>query len=381
MTTTPSSTTPSTTAEQPATTAPRQALVYRPDSAVFWVFVAALLLGSVGTALVLGRAFLESIDTELRLAPLWLAAFAVLVWIIGKFDPFRATRPYRQALFAATALGGTAAMSMVYGANLTYDDVLLRIVSPQTLTDWSSALRAPVIEEAAKGMCAALILVLCATALHRVSHALLVGMFVGLGFEIIEDLHFAGQAAIAGLDGDAAGISNTVIVRFAAALPSHWSYTGLTAVAVLLLLPTFSERARWGWGRRLGVAAALLVTAWFLHFWFDMPLYPLTVTGMYLYLAKFPVCLVLFLAIAWWLIRDERAVVEERIAAGRARGALADVDEEVLDSLPTLRRRRALRKQAKRAGGRAAKRAVRAAQARALDLIQAMDAPQAASGE
>ncbi|HET7739720.1 MAG TPA: PrsW family intramembrane metalloprotease, partial [Mycobacterium sp.] len=68
---------------------------------------------------------------------------------------------------------------------------------------------------------------------------------------------------------------------------------------------------------------------------------------------------------------DERHWVIDRIARGRESGTLTDVDQAVLDSLPTLKARRQLRKAAKRSGGKRAAKAVAAQQAQALDLIQA----------
>ena len=110
------------------------------------------------------------------------------------------------------------------------------------------------------------------------------------------------------------------------------------------------------------LALPLMATASFMHFFWDSP-----IGGGFV---KIAVTLVVFLIPVWWLLRFERQWVTERIAAGRSDGTLAAVPDDVLDSLPTRKARRALRKQARRSGGRRAKKAMRQAQNDALELVQ-----------
>ncbi|WP_234787814.1 PrsW family intramembrane metalloprotease [Mycolicibacterium novocastrense] len=238
------------------------------------------------------------------------------------------------------------------------------VLTPETFTDWEAALTAPIIEEASKALCAAVVLVLGAHVLNRISHALMVGMFVGFGFDLMEDLSYAANSALQDLDSDMAGAGGNLVVRFFTAVPAHWTYTALTSVGVLLLLPSFRDRERWSTGRRLAIACGLLLSGPLLHFTWNAPgpvaAMPLKMLGS----------LAFFLVVAALLLRDERRWVIARIEAGRASGELATIGEDVLDSLPTRRRRRALRKSAKRSGGRAAAKAVKAQQRAALDRIQ-----------
>lgn len=348
----------------------RTPVVYRPESAVFWVYVAALTIGSYVLVTSLGQAFHETMDAHLQLGAIWAAFLAGLVWLILRFDPFRSVRPYPQGLVAGTALGGTVATVMAMNGNGALQGVLGRVLDPDVLTRWSAALTAPVIEESSKGLCAVLILVLCAAVFHRISHALLVGMFVGLGFDISEDLLYSTKGALSSLDSDIAGASGDLGVRIFTAIPSHWAFTSLFAVGALLLLPTFAGRSAWPRGRRMATAAVLMASAWFMHFFWDAPVSD--DAGLAAMLGKMAVNLALFLLLTTWLLRDERRWVADRIEAGRRIGHL-ESDDAIVDSLLTRRRRRRLQRQARRSTGRSAAKSVRLRQRAALDDIQASD--------
>lgn len=344
-------------------------VVYRPESAVFWVFVVSLIVGTLALLDDSGPIIRATLDAHLDLAWLWLLFIVFMVWLIFRFDPFRAGRQYPQALVAGFALGGTTAIAMAMNGNGGLGQLWSLVLSPETLTDWSASLTAPFIEEASKAVCAAVILVLGAHALHRISHALMVGMFVGFGFDLMEDLSYAANSALQDLDSDVTGAGGNLLLRFFTAVPAHWTYTALTTVGVSLLLPSFSDRARWSTGRRLAVAAGLLLSGPLLHFIWDAP------GPLWLMPVKMLGSLAFFLVIAILLLRDERRWVIARIEAGRVTGEFSAIPDDVLESLTTGRRRRALRKSAKRTGGRAAAKAVKAQQRAALDRIQGATAP------
>jgi RsiW-degrading membrane proteinase PrsW (M82 family) len=346
----------------------RPAVLYRPESAVFWVFVLAVVSGSFATLNMEGSAFHETLDANLALAPFWLAFMAFMVWLLLRFDPFRAMRPYPQVLVAGAALGATVAVPMAITSSGGLERLWGLVFSPEVLANWSASLCAPITEEAAKVMCAVVLLVLCASVLTRIAHALLVGMFVGLGFDLMEDLGYASTSAILNLDSDLAGAGESLLVRAFTAVPAHWSYTSLTTVGALLLLPSFAGRAEWPAVRRVLMAVGLLLAGPLMHFVWDAPL-PDDYEGP-LTLVKLVASLAFYLAIVFALLPYERRWVTARITDGRDNDWLSGVSAEVLDSLPTRRLRSALRKTARRAGGRKAAKAVGAQQDAALDLIQ-----------
>lgn len=340
----------------------RRPVVYRPDSALFWLYVAAVFIGAFGLLLEYGGAVHETMAAELILSPVWLAFIVFLVWLMYKFDPYRSVRHYPQVLVAALALGGTIALVMAMNGNTALAGVWARYIDPDTLTGWAPALTAPIIEEAAKGLCAALVLLLCGAVFNRVSQALLVGMFVGFGFDVMEDLSYATNDALTSLDSDLLGAGQNLFVRILTAIPAHWAYTALVTVGILVLLPTFADRARLSWPKRVAIAVPLLAAGPVMHFVWDAPLFGV--------LGKFAINLVVFGIGIVLLLRYERQRLAERIAAERTSEPLASFEPAVLDSLPTGRARRKLRRVARRQGGRAARRAVARQQQAALDVLQ-----------
>ena len=351
-------------------------LVYRPHSAVFWVYVGAVTLGAIGVVVAFGPVIAATLRANLMLAPIWAVFIVVLVRIILLFDPFRAVRQMPQVLAAAMALGGTAALLMALNGNDAMNVIISGLVGPEFASAWSAALSAPIIEEASKATCAAVILVLCADRVNRIAHALMVGMFVGLGFDLFEDLVYQVQSAISDLDSDLAGAGPELGIRILTGFPSHWAYTALTAVGVLLLLPSFASRRQWPARQRWTAAAALFFSAWLMHFLWDSPPpsalddQPAWAGWAFLFL-KVLVNLTIFLGAVIMLLRHERRWLVGRTAELSATdGVLAQVDPQILASLPTYKSRRALRKAARRAGGKTAARAVAREQRTALDLIQ-----------
>lgn len=353
--------------EQPKPVRLRVPVVYRPESAVFWLFVLTLVVSTVMLLADEAGAIKETLDAQVALAPIWLAFIVFLIWLMAKFDPFRSARAHPQALVAGTALGATAAMTMAMTGNTALFSVWYRILDPDVASRWSAALSAPIIEEAAKALCAAMILVLSSSVFNRISHALLLGMFVGFGFDVMEDLVYASRQAISSLDSDVSGAGWNLVLRVFTAVPAHWAYTALATVGVLLLLPTFAGRDTWSWPRRVSVAVALMFSASLMHFIWDSPTPDEGLLGLGVMLLKVVLNLVIFLVPVLFLLRAERSWVRGQIA-GRPD---LPFDRALLDSLPTRRGRRALQRQARREGGRSAKKAVRRQQRAALDAIQA----------
>ncbi|MBN3458009.1 PrsW family intramembrane metalloprotease [Mycobacterium sp. DSM 3803] len=356
--------------QQPVT--PPRAVVYRPESAVFWVFVVALVVGVTGVVAEFGAAVRETLDAQVALGPVWLGFMAFLVWLILRFDTFRSARRYPQALAASAALGGSTALVMALNGNDALGQLWAAVLPPEVFAAWNAALTAPFMEEAAKAMCAAVVLVLCAAVLNRIAHALVVGMFVGLGFDVMEDLVYASRDAINSLDSDLSGAGENLAVRIFTAVPAHWAYSSLASVGVLVLLKSFNHRTTWPWWRRFAVAGVMFASASFMHFVWDSP-NGSDGSALLVLTAKIAINLLVFLTAVLVLLRDERQWVTMRVAEARDGGRLADIEPAVLDSLPTRRLRRRLRRQARRAGGRSARKAMRHRQNQALDRIQALD--------
>ncbi|MGB3484992.1 MAG: PrsW family intramembrane metalloprotease [Mycobacterium sp.] len=350
-------------AAKPDNTSP----IYRPKSAVFWLYGLTLVIGVLTLSSDRGSAIGATFATQIELWWLWGAFVVLLLWLMFQFDPYRSGRAYPQILIAGMALGGTIAITMAGMGNGAMDGIWSRWLDPETMAAWSAALSAPLIEEASKAMCALVVLVLCAPVFNRLSQAMMLGMFVGFGFDLTEDLDYAANDALGSLDSDYAAVHDELLIRFLTAVPAHWAYTALATMGVMVLLPWFHKRGQWSWPKRLLLAFSLMASAWLMHFLWDAPNF--VDSDNLAILIKVVLNVVIFFVPVLLLMRHERDWVHERIEAGRTT-FLADFDAALLDSLLTRRGRRALRRTARSTGGWAAAKTVRRRQRRALDVIQ-----------
>jgi hypothetical protein len=90
---------------------------------------------------------------------------------------------------------------------------------------------------------------------------LIVGAFVGLGFQISEDISYAWIGA-ADAFNDVGAARSTIVVRSLSSIPSHWMYTGIFGAGLVWFVgrPDFPPRRWLGAGLMLG--AMLLHGLW-----------------------------------------------------------------------------------------------------------------------
>ena len=151
------------------------------------------------------------------------------------------------AIGAFALLGNDAVMSLyskTFGASFSFD--------------WGAALAAPIDEELAKGAGVLLLLVLAPRLIRSPFDGLIVGAFVGLGFQISEDVSYAWIGA-ANSFGDLGAAWSTIIARTFASIPSHWMYTGIFGAGLVWFIGRPDVPAR----KRLG--AGLMLSAMLMH--------------------------------------------------------------------------------------------------------------------
>lgn len=336
-----------------------------------WLAVVAVILGAAAVLADEAHGFAVTAPAHLAVLPMWLALIGAGVWLILLFDPFRSMRRHWPVLLAAAALGATAAnAAAVYGNGPAGRWAAAALgCSPEAAFRLQSAVVAPVVEETAKGLCA-LLLMLSARQLNRVTHALMIGMFTGFGFQIAENLNLATISAIWDPYSFEHGIAQSMRYRLPSLISSHWCYTGMTAVAAIILLPWFAERRAWSQRRRLLTASGLVLAALGMHGLWNLPP-PAGIGPTLADAVKLAVNTAVLLTVTLLLLRVERHHVLTVLADERDR-ALGAFRPAVLDSLPTCRQRCALRFAALRRNGIPGFDDVHAAQRRALDAVQSL---------
>ena len=151
---------------------------------------------------------------------------------------------------AFALLGNDAVMSLyskAFGASFTFD--------------WGAALTAPINEELAKGAGVLLLLTLASRLIRSPFDGLIVGAFVGLGFQISEDIAYAWIGA-ANAFGDVGQTWSTIIARTLASIPSHWMYTAIFGAGLIWFIGRPDVPARRGLGAGLMLTAMLMHGLW-----------------------------------------------------------------------------------------------------------------------
>jgi hypothetical protein len=128
-------------------------------------------------------------------------------------------------------------------------------------TDWGAALSAPINEELAKGAGVLLLLTLAPRLVRSPFDGLILGAFVGLGFQISEDISYAWIGA-ANAFGDVGAAWTTIVARTLSSVPSHWMYTAIFGAGLVWFIGRPDVPARKGLGAGLMLTAVLMHTLW-----------------------------------------------------------------------------------------------------------------------
>jgi protease PrsW len=229
----------------------------QPHNLAFWVYCVLVVFGAVvlsGQVSIAAAAYSGALTTGIIAFGLLAVAY---LWYIHYGDRYT-TVPRKlaatgfiwgfvAAIGAFALLGNNAVMSLYskgFGASFAFD--------------WGAALAAPIDEELAKGAGVLLLLILAPRLIRSPFDGLILGAFIGLGFQISEDISYAWIGA-ANAFGDIGAAWQTIIARTLASIPSHWMYTGVFGAGLIWFIGRPDVPAR----RRLGIG--LMLTAMLMH--------------------------------------------------------------------------------------------------------------------
>jgi protease PrsW len=234
--------------------------LFQPHNLAFWVYCLLVAAGAVvlsGQISIAAAAYSGALISGLIAFGLLAVAY---LWFIHYEDRYT-TVPRKlaaagfvwgavAAVGAFALLGNDAVMSLYakgFGASFAYD--------------WGAALTAPVNEELAKGAGVLLLLTLAPQLIRSPFDGLILGAFVGLGFQISEDISYAFIGA-ANAFGDVGAAWETIVVRTLASIPSHWMYSGVFGAGLIWFVGRPDVPARKGLGAGLMLTAMLMHGLW-----------------------------------------------------------------------------------------------------------------------
>ncbi|ACQ79007.1 membrane protein [Beutenbergia cavernae DSM 12333] len=228
---------------------------------MWWLFLVLLVVGVAGYllmnisyALLAPQAFGIGVVFAILLA-------ALLLWIISKLDV--AGAPPTAAYVAVFAWGGLTATTLAVVAN----DNMIAVYDRIGLGSWAAALAAPTDEETAKLLGVVVVLYLVRRIRPRPIDGLILGAVCGVGFEVVENVLYAVQTAVADPNSDVTSALGTSVLRIVVGFGGHAIFAGCAGYGMAVALGKPGLTA----GKRVGTAFGMWAVAWILHSLWDSP--------------------------------------------------------------------------------------------------------------
>ena len=216
----------------------------RPHNLAFWVYCVLVVAGAFvlsGQISIAAAAYSGALTSGIVAFGLLAVAY---VWFIHYEDRYTTVPP---KLAAAGFVWGFFAAIGAFAllANEAVIDLYAKAFGASFAYDWGAALAAPVDEELAKGAGVLLLLTLAPQLVRSPFDGLILGAFVGLGFQISEDISYAWIGA-ANAFGDVDAAWATIVVRTLASIPSHWMFTAIFGAGLVWFIGRPDVPARKG---------------------------------------------------------------------------------------------------------------------------------------
>jgi len=231
----------------------------------FWLLVAVLAVAGWEVAGML-RTGADAYPVATAFAIVLFTAYAVPFTLVARSLDYFEREP-AHLLAAAFGWGGLVATATSVRADAAAHDLLAKLVSPDFAATWGPAVTGPTIEEPVKVLGVVVIALVARTQINSVVDGFVYGAFVGLGFQVVEDVMYAVNAVALAGRGDRIGpvVAVFLLRGFLGGLWSHTLFSALagSGVAYWVLHP----------GRRgLGLFAVSLAGAWGFHALWNSPL-------------------------------------------------------------------------------------------------------------
>ena len=158
--------------------------------------------------------------------------------------------------------GFAATWTMAANANDAILALYAKAFGQSWTLNWGAALAAPFTEEPAKGS-GLLLIALAPRHVRTAFDGFILGAFIGLGFQIIEDIAYAMTSAGSQFGANQIGASiDTIVLRMVSGVAAHIVYSAIFCAGLIYLLGRPAEPCRVGRGLVLVTTAMLLHGIW-----------------------------------------------------------------------------------------------------------------------
>ena len=235
---------------------------YQPRNAAFWVYLMLVVTGAFKLFSMLSASAPAYGDAIARSIVLFGVYGAVFWWFTHHIDRY-ARQPVK--LIVVAFLWGSFAATWVMAANA--NDAILALYAKTFgqawAKDWGAGLTAPFTEEIAKGVGLLLLVALASRLVRTAFDGFILGAFIGLGFQIFEDVLYALNSAASQFGADPVGAAmSTIMLRMVFGVAAHTLYSAIFCAGLVYLLGRPAEPRRVGRGLILMASAMLLHGLW-----------------------------------------------------------------------------------------------------------------------
>ncbi|MFE4504016.1 PrsW family intramembrane metalloprotease [Rhodococcus sp. NPDC056743] len=232
---------------------------YQPRNAAFWVYLLLVVSGAFKLFSMLSSSAAAYGDAIALSIVLFGVYGAIFWWFTHHIDRY-ARQPVK--LIVTAFFWGSFAATWVMAANA--NDAILALYAKTFgqawASDWGAGLTAPFTEEIAKGVGLLLLIALASRLVRTAFDGFILGAFIGLGFQIFEDVLYALNSAASQFGADPIGAAmSTIMLRMVFGVAAHTLYSAIFCAGLVYLLGRPAEP------RRVGRGLALMATAMVLH--------------------------------------------------------------------------------------------------------------------
>ena len=235
---------------------------YQPRNAAFWVYLLLVVSGAFKLISMLSASAAAYGDAIALSFVLFGVYGAVFWWFTHHIDRY-ARQPVK--LIVVAFFWGSFAATWVMAANA--NDAILALYAKTFgqawASDWGAGLTAPFTEEIAKGVGLLLLVALASRLVRTAFDGFILGAFIGLGFQIFEDVLYALNSAASQFGADPVGAAmSTIVLRIVFGVAAHTLYSAIFCAGLVYLLGRPAEPRRVGRGLTLMASAMLLHGLW-----------------------------------------------------------------------------------------------------------------------
>lgn len=322
-------------------------LLWQPRNPAYWLYAWFLLNGAF--LYVKGLMQYTVAPGTIAIAVFLQALFALpFVWFFTRADRYE-REPAKLALLGFLWGGLVSTWMMAAPANPAVISIYAKLFGVGFAQAWGPALTAPFTEEIAKLTGVVVCILLARQHVRSAYDGMILGMFVGLGFQVFENVQYMVSAVQTSFNSDPIrDLMTLFVVRSVSGFAGHWLFTALTGAGLGYLLGA-TDRPM---GYRVGVFLLFLVFSMLCHGVFDAagalgPAAPILASS----------AMVIGGVVAWQFAgRRVRTWMRELLGGEVANGTITAQELGILAS-PQRARRRYLKRIKKEAGSRAAKKA------------------------